>query len=71
MQALQYSHLSSRSRLPDLTENYVVIGFVLTPQNNQTVVTLTASNFPTEVIYKHLAFYWNVAMELLKKNLES
>ncbi|MDN5287230.1 MAG: ATPase [Mucilaginibacter sp.] len=67
---LQYNHLSSLSRLPDKIENYSIIGFKLTPKENQTALTLTLSNFPTEIIYKHLAFYWNVTLEILKKQVE-
>ncbi len=66
----QYSHLSSLSRLPDTFENHTIIGFHLSPIENQTSLTLTVSNFPTETIYKHFAFYWTVAIELLKKFVE-
>ncbi len=58
---LQYSHLSSVSRLPDEPANYSVVEFRLAAiTDSQTALTLTLSNFPTEVIYKHLAYYWNV-----------
>lgn len=57
---LQYTHLSSLSRLPDKPENYTILKFRLTPINHQTRLAFTASNFPTENIYKHFAFYWNV-----------
>ena len=67
---LQYSHLSSTSRLPDLPENHSVLDFRLTPGESQTSLTLTLSNFPTESIYKHLAFYWNVTLEVLKRLIE-
>ena len=67
---LEYSHLSSLSRLPDQVENYSVIRFALTPLEDGTELTITLSNFPTEVIYKHLAFYWNVTLVLLKKFIE-
>lgn len=67
---LQYSHLSSLSRLQDKTENYSVISFKLTPTENQTTLALTLSNFPTEIICKHLIFYWNVTLEILKKQAE-
>jgi uncharacterized protein YndB with AHSA1/START domain len=67
---LQYNHLSSLSRLPDKPENYSVLEFRLTPVENQTALTLTLSNFPTESIYKHLAFYWNVTLEILKRMIE-
>lgn len=71
LQTLSYSHLSSLSRLADKRENYTVLHFELIPVETQTVLTLTASNFPTEIIYRHLAFYWNVALELLKCYVEA
>jgi uncharacterized protein YndB with AHSA1/START domain len=67
---LQYNHLSSLSRLPDELENYSIIEFILSPIENQTILTITLSNFPTEEIYRHLAFYWNVTLEILKKQIE-
>jgi uncharacterized protein YndB with AHSA1/START domain len=67
---LRYNHLSSLSRLPNKPENYSVVEFRLAAVKNQTVVTLTLSNFPTESIYKHLAFYWNVTVEILKRMIE-
>jgi uncharacterized protein YndB with AHSA1/START domain len=67
---LQYSHLSSLSRLPDKPENYSVFDFRLTPKEDLTLLTLTVSNFPTESIYKHLAFYWNVTLEIFKRMIE-
>jgi uncharacterized protein YndB with AHSA1/START domain len=67
---LQYSHLSSLSRLPDKPENYSMLDFSLTPTGHQTSLALTLRNFPTESIYKHLAFYWNVTLEILKRMVE-
>ena len=67
---LQYSHLSSISRLPDRAESYSLVEFRVQPVDNETVLTLTLSNFPTESIYQHLAFYWNVTLEVLKKMIE-
>jgi uncharacterized protein YndB with AHSA1/START domain len=67
---LCYTHLSSLSRLPDVSESYSVLDFTLTPTENTTALTITLSNFPTETIYRHLAFYWNVAIELLKRFVE-
>lgn len=67
---LRYSHLSSISRLPDEPENYSVVEFRLAPIKNQTTLTLTLRNFPTESIYKHLAFYWNVTLEILRRLIE-
>ena len=67
---LQYTHLSSLSRLPDVPESYTKIDFQLEAAEEGTMLKLNISNFPTETIYKHLAFYWNVTMELLKKFIE-
>jgi len=67
---LQYSHLSSLSRLPDEPKSYTILEFSLTPINDQTALTFTASNFPTETIYKHFRFYWNVTREIIKRMIE-
>jgi uncharacterized protein YndB with AHSA1/START domain len=69
-QVLEYSHLSSASRLPDLPESYSTLEFRLTPAQGGTSLAFTTRNFPTETIYKHMAFYWNVTLEILKKKLE-
>ena len=68
---LEYSHLSSTSRLPDQPESYSIIEFRMQPMEDLTILTLTVSNFLTESIYKHLAFYWNVTVEVLKRMVES
>lgn len=68
---LQYSHLSSVSRLADEPANYTTIEFRLTPvSRNETDLALTLQNFPTQVIYKHLDFYWNSALAVIKQQLE-
>lgn len=67
---LAYSHLSSLSRLPDTIENYTILAFELIQEDNNTHVKLVLSNFPTESIYKHFDFYWNVALVQLKKFAE-
>lgn len=66
-----YSHLSSISRLEDVPENYSHITFNLTPANGQTALTVTITRFATDVIYKHLAFYWNVTLEVLRRYVEN
>jgi len=68
---LEYSHLSSISRLPDKPENYSSVEFRLAPMEKQTTLRVTLRNFPTESIYKHLVFYWNVTPEILKRMMES
>jgi len=67
---LKYSHLSSLSRLADEARNYSSIEVILAPLDNQTSLTVTLSNFPTESIYKHLVFYWNGTLEILKRLIE-
>lgn len=68
---LEYSHLSSTSRLPNQPESYSIIEFRLQPMEDLTILRLTVSNFPTESIYKHLTFYWNVTLEVLKRMIEN
>lgn len=67
-----YTHLSSASRLPDESQSYSTLCFELTEAENpeQTFVTLTVDNFPTDTIFKHLNFYWRTAMEVFKKFVE-
>lgn len=67
---LRYNHLSSLSNLPDVVENYSILEFELRPVDDRTTLTLRLWNFPTESIRKHLAFYWNVALEVLKRTIE-
>lgn len=67
---LQYSHLSSISNLPDRAENYSVLSFQLHPIDQKTQLMFSLSNFPTESIYKHMAFYWNVTLEVFKRIAE-
>ncbi len=67
---LEYTHLSSVSRLPDLPENYTTLAFHLAPAGDYTVLTLRISNFPTEAIFKHFDFYWRTTMLVLKRHIE-
>ena len=67
---LQYNYLSSISRLPDKPGNYTIIQFRLEPLENQTSLTLTANNFPDEIIFRHVDFYWRGTLNILKKFIE-
>jgi uncharacterized protein YndB with AHSA1/START domain len=67
---IQYSHLSSMSRLPDKEENYSIITFDLSPADAQTLLKIQIENFPTDSIYKHLDFYWQGTASILKNVLE-
>lgn len=68
--ALSYTHLSSISRLADKPGHYSFFTFVLTPIAEQTELTLTIENFPTEVIYQHLSFYWRTTVEKIRQFVE-
>jgi uncharacterized protein YndB with AHSA1/START domain len=70
-QKLRYSHLSSLSGLPDIVDNYSIFDFSLSSSQNQTFLSLTIKNFPTESIYKHLDFYWKGTIPTLKDFIES
>jgi len=67
---LEYSYLSSLSRLPDQAENYTLIRFTLQPEEDHTLLELNLSNFPTESHYKHIEFYWTITLEVLKRFAE-
>ena len=69
-QTLSYSHLSNTSRLSDIPENYSILTFLLTPGEEGTALTLNITNFPTEVIQKHLEFYWRTTIVKIKKIIE-
>lgn len=66
----RYTYLAEASRLPDVPESYTVFEFMLTPVSEGTELSFTASNFVTESIYAHNRFYWNIALEVLKKLAE-
>jgi uncharacterized protein YndB with AHSA1/START domain len=68
---LKYDYISSISRLTDTPENRTSVEFKLTPFKNQTSLTLTLRNFPTEAIFKHVDFYWRTTIEILKKSIEA
>jgi uncharacterized protein YndB with AHSA1/START domain len=67
---LQYSHLGVFSQLEDTPENYSVLSFMLESNDTHTLLILNILNFPTEMNYKHLEFFWNNALDLLKKTIE-
>ena len=67
----QYDYLSSVSNLEDTAENYTIITFKLTPKEGQTELTVIAENFPTFEIYKHVEFYWNGTLAIVKWRIEN
>lgn len=70
-QVFSYTQLSSVSRLPDVPDNYSVLRFVLTAVDGGTQLTLHIHNFPTEIIRKHLEFYWRTTVIKIKKRVEA
>lgn len=67
---LSYSHLNSLSFLDDHSENYSNVTFNLNHEGEGTALTFMLSNFPTEIIYKHLVFYWTSTLQILKQFIE-
>lgn len=67
---LSYSHLSNVSRLPDTPDNYSILEFVLTRDEERTALTINIENFPTDVIRRHLEFYWRGTIVGIKKMAE-
>lgn len=67
---LEYTHLSSLSRLEHKPSSYSTFQFELTPVQYCTVLKFTMENFPTETIYRHLCFYWRTTIEKIKNFAE-
>lgn len=68
---LRYTHLSSLSKLPDLPESYAAFEFRLQPAGTQTSLTIEVTNCANPSIFKHLEFYWNGTVGVLKRFIET
>lgn len=68
---LSYTHLSSVSRLPDQPGSYTILEFRLTATGERTRLDFEASGFPTEVIFRHLAFYWSGTLDAIGRQAAS
>ena len=68
---LCYSFLSSLSNLPNTDESHCILRFNLKHEDNQTRLDLVISNFPDEVIRKHLELYWDPTLTLIKQQTEN
>lgn len=68
---LSYTHLSSVSRLPDEPGNHTVFEFRLTPLGAQTRLDFEAHTFPTDIIFRHLAFYWGGTLDAIARQAAS
>ena len=60
----------SRSKVPDRPENYTTVRFELAKMDRGTMLTLLLSGFADESIYRHVKFYWNGTMHILKRFCE-
>ena len=68
---LRYDYWSAFSGLPDNPENYSIIAFDLTPQDNDTLLTLTQTNFANETMYNHSEKNWDATLGTMKKLIEN
>jgi uncharacterized protein YndB with AHSA1/START domain len=67
---LQYSHFSPLSGLPDKPESYHTVTIQLSGDGNQTRVSLTQDNNPTEQARDHSEKNWEMMLGGLKKFVE-
>ena len=70
---LRYSQLSSLSRLEGTPENHSILEFRLGGTNSldATVLTISVSGCPNDVIAKHLALYWGGTADIIRKHVEA
>ena len=67
---LEYTHFSPLAGLPDKPENYHRITIELTEEGDETLVTLSQDNNPTEEEREHSEKNWRMMLEGLKKFVE-
>jgi len=67
---LQYSHFSPLSGVADKPENYHTVTIELSGDGDQTHVTLSQDNNPTEEEREHSKKNWEMMLTALKKFLE-
>ena len=66
----RYSYWSSMSGIEDKPENYVIITYELTENDNQTTLTVTQENIPDEKTKQHSEQNWNKVLGDLQRLLE-
>jgi uncharacterized protein YndB with AHSA1/START domain len=67
----KYTSWSKVSKLPDKPENYSIIAFRLTPADGKTTLSITHSNLIAVAAIEHSGFFWNIALEEIKKLCEN
>ena len=68
--AIQYTHFSPLSGLPDQPENYHTVNIELTDDGIQTHVSLTQDNNSTDQAREHSEKNWGMMLTALKKFVE-
>ncbi len=71
LRLLQYSHYSPLSRMPDKAENYHTVTIELSPERNQTRVTLAQDKNASEDERAHSEENWKMMLSALKGFVES
>jgi uncharacterized protein YndB with AHSA1/START domain len=69
-QKIRYSHFSPLSGLPDKPENYHIVTIELSVEGNQTHVSLSQDNNPTEEARAHTVKNWEMVLNGLKRHIE-
>ena len=67
---IQYDYWSSMSGIEDKPENYVLITFELSGEDDDVTLTVTQENIPDEKTKKHSEENWKMVLEALKNLLE-
>ena len=68
---LKYDYWSSFSGLREAPENFSIVEFNLVKKENQTLLTLTQSNFATPEMCEDSEKNWDVTLDSLKKVVEN
>jgi uncharacterized protein YndB with AHSA1/START domain len=67
---ISYSYWSSMSGIEDKPENYVIVTYKLSEDNDKTRVSITQQNIPDEKMKEHSEQNWNKVLHDLKDLLE-
>lgn len=66
----QYTYWSDNHGIERTPENFVTIGYTLTPSREGTVLTLEHRNLPSETMYMQMLGVWDFLLGNLKKYVE-
>lgn len=67
---IKYNYWSSMSGIEDKPENYVIITFELSGEDNDVTLTVTQENIPDKKTKEHSQENWKMVMNNLKKLVE-